>query len=92
MFKIKFKMDKTNDLTPRSKFSIRFAGMKVPGILTEKIEKESGIIGKTVKFRCMPAVAVIGDKDRNSATLHTYIRRGRRSLRMILKPESLPLC
>ncbi len=54
--------------------------------------KESGIIGKTVEFRCMPAVAVIGDKDRNTATLHTNRWRGRRGPRMIPKPESLPLC
>lgn len=65
-------MSPTNDLTPQNKFSIRFTCIKVLGILTERIKKESGIIGKTVKFRCMPAVAVIGDKDCNTATLHTY--------------------
>ena len=40
----------------------KVVGTKVPG----NPLKESGIIGKTVKFRCMPAVAVIGNKDRNT--------------------------
>ncbi len=51
----------------------KVSGTKVPG----NPLKESGIIGKTVKFRCMPAVAVIGDKDRNTATLHAKSKEGK---------------
>ncbi len=45
--------------------------VKVPGLF------QSGVKGKTVKVRHIPAVAVIGDKGCDKATL--CIKRGRRS-------------
>lgn len=55
-----------------------FLNIKVPGPLLKRCR----IIGKTVKVRHMPAVAVIGDRDCSMPLFRTGgrgLKRGRRS-------------
>ena len=63
--------------------------IRVPGCACRPEPTETGIIGKMVRLHRMPAVAVIGDKSR-TRPLSGKILGGRRGLRRIREPESLP--